>query len=141
MNDMNKIDHSVNQRFTSRLGLLLSALGIAIGTGNIWRFPRIVALNGGEDGAGAFLVSWVVFLFLWSIPLIIGEYVLGRKFRKGVVGTLKRAIGKRFTWMGAFVAFVTLGITFFYTVVIGWCMYYFFRSLFSPLPLNTQQAM
>ena len=39
-----------NNRFSSRLTFLLSALGIAVGTGNIWRFPRIVASNAGEDG-------------------------------------------------------------------------------------------
>ena len=58
-------DH--NNRFSSRLTFLLSALGIAVGTGNIWRFPRIVASNAGEEGAGAFLVAWITFLFLWSI--------------------------------------------------------------------------
>lgn len=46
-----------DQRFTSRLGLIVSVLGIAVGTGNIWRFPRIVAQNGGEGGAGGFLVA------------------------------------------------------------------------------------
>ena len=53
------------QRFSSRMGFFLSALGIAVGTGNIWRFPRIAASNGGDEGAGAFLIAWVVFLFLW----------------------------------------------------------------------------
>ena len=42
-------------RFSSRFAFLISALGIAVGTGNIWRFPRIVASNAGDDGAGAFL--------------------------------------------------------------------------------------
>lgn len=59
-----KLDASTGQRFTSRWGLLLSALGIAVGTGNIWRFPRIVAQEGSENGAGAFLIAWVIFLFL-----------------------------------------------------------------------------
>jgi len=54
---MNTPDNSVNQRFSSRLGLLLSALGIAVGTGNIWRFPRVVAQNGGDEGAGSFLIA------------------------------------------------------------------------------------
>jgi NSS family neurotransmitter:Na+ symporter len=98
------LDASVNQRFSSRLGLLLSALGIAVGTGNIWRFPRIVAQCGGEEGAGAFLIAWVIFLFLWSIPLIIAEYAMGRKYRTGVVGTFKKFVGRKFTWMGAFVS-------------------------------------
>ena len=34
------------QRFSTKWGLILSVLGIAIGTGNIWRFPRIAAQNG-----------------------------------------------------------------------------------------------
>ena len=45
------------QRFSSRLALFLSVLSIAVGTGNIWRFPRIVAQNGGESGAAAFLIA------------------------------------------------------------------------------------
>ena len=47
------------QRFSSRFTFLLSALGVAVGTGNIWRFPRIAASNGGEDGAGSFLIAWI----------------------------------------------------------------------------------
>lgn len=137
----NTIDNSVNQRFSSRLGLLLSAIGIAVGTGNIWRFPRIVAQNGGDEGAGAFLIAWLIFLFIWSIPLIIAEYALGRKFRAGVIGIFKKAVGKRFTWMGTFIAFVSTAIAFFYTVVAGWCLYYFFFTLTNHLPLTTGDAM
>ncbi len=136
-----KVDASANQRFSSRLGLLLSALGIAVGTGNIWRFPRIAAQMGGEDGAGAFLIAWITFLFLWSIPLIIAEYALGRKHRKGVVGIFSRAMGRKFAWMGGFVAFVSTAIAFFYAVIVGWCMYYFFRMLFYPLPRDTGSSM
>lgn len=136
-----ELDASVNQRFSSRLGLLLSALGIAIGTGNIWRFPRIAAQNGGEHGAGAFLIAWLIFLLLWSIPLIISEYALGSKYRAGVVGTITRTAGKRFAWMGAFIAFVATAITFFYSVIVGWCIYYFVHTLLSPLPQTTEAAM
>lgn len=136
-----KLDASVNQRFSSRWGLLLSVLGIAVGTGNIWRFPRIAAQSGGEHGAGAFIFAWITFLFLWSIPLIIAEYILGRKYRTGVVGTFKKLAGKKFTWMGSFVAFVAVAITFFYTIIVGWCIYYFIQTLTHPLPLTTQAAM
>lgn len=123
------------------MGLLLSALGIAVGTGNIWRFPRIAAQAGGEEGAGAFLLAWLVFLFLWSIPLIIAEYALGRKFRAGAVGIFIRALGKKLAWMGTFVAFVSTAIAFFYTVVVGWCIYYFFYTLTHSLPGSTPEAM
>ena len=135
------LDASVNQRFSSRLGFLLSVIGIAVGTGNIWRFPRIVAQNGSDEGAGAFLVAWVVFLFLWSIPLVLAEYAMGRKCRMGVVGTIARIAGEKFAWMGAFMTFVTAAITFFYSVVVGWCLYYFVQMLTNPLPLSTEVAM
>jgi len=135
------LDQSINHRFSSRMGLLLSALGIAVGTGNIWRFPRIAAQTGGDEGAGAFLLAWLVFLFLWSIPLIIAEYALGRKFRSGVIGIFLQAVGKKLSWMGTFVAFVSTAIAFFYTVVVGWCIYYFVYSLTHSLPNTTPDAM
>jgi NSS family neurotransmitter:Na+ symporter len=138
---LKQLDQSVHHRFSSRLGLLLSALGIAVGTGNIWRFPRIAAQAGGDQGAGAFLLAWLVFLFLWSIPLIIAEYALGRKFRSGVVGIFIQAVGKKRAWMGSFVAFVSTAIAFFYTVVVGWCIYYFVYSLTHSLPESTPDAM
>ena len=134
-------DQSVTQRFSSRAGLLLSALGIAVGTGNIWRFPRIAAQMGGEQGAGALILAWVIFLFLWSIPLIIAEYLIGRRYRFGVVGSFVRGMGKRFAWMGAFVGFVATAISFFYAVIVGWALYYFFRMLFFPLPVDNAEAL
>lgn len=128
-----------SERFSSKLGLLLSVLGIAIGTGNIWRFPRIAAQNGGEEGAGAFLVAWLCFLFLWSIPLIIAEYGIGRNGRKGVIGSFSKLIGQKKGWMGGFIGFVATAIMFYYSVVAGWCMYYLFQSVGMGLP-DTYEA-
>jgi NSS family neurotransmitter:Na+ symporter len=127
--------------FSSKLGMILSVLGIAIGTGNIWRFPRIAAQNGGEEGAGAFLIAWIIFLFIWSIPLIIAEYGLGRNGRKGVVQSFSALIGEKKGWLGGFVGFVATAIMFYYSVVAGWCLYYLSQSLFSELPQNYDQAM
>jgi neurotransmitter:Na+ symporter, NSS family len=138
---MMSIDQSVKQRFHTRAGLLLSALGIAVGTGNIWRFPRIAAQNGGDEGAGALIFAWVIFLFLWSVPLIIAEYILGRKNRKGVVGAFVAGMGKKFAWMGAFVGFVATAISFFYAVIVGWGLYYFYQMLFFPLPSSNLEAL
>lgn len=129
------------ESFSSRWGLILSVLGIAIGTGNIWRFPRIAANNGGEDGAGAFLIAWVVFLLLWSIPLIIAEYAIGRTGQRGTIGSFKKLIGEKFAWMGGFVGFVAMAIMFYYSVVTGWCIYYFGSSIFFPLPEDNISAL
>lgn len=120
--------------------MLLCVLGIAVGTGNIWRFPRIAAQNAGDDGAGAFLVAWLVFLFAWSVPLIIAEYALGRRGRAGVVGTFAKIAGEKFAWMGAFVGFVATAIMFYYSVVAGWCVYYLLKTSTAPLPLSTVVA-
>ncbi|WP_412067446.1 sodium-dependent transporter [Rubrivirga sp. IMCC43871] len=128
-------------RFSSRWGLLLSVLGIAVGTGNIWRFPRIAASNAGEGGAGAFLVAWLVFLVAWSIPLIIAEYALGQRGRRGVVGTFASLAGPKFAWAGAFVAFVAAAIMCYYSVVAGWCAYYVGSSALAGLPLTSEGSL
>ena len=135
------MSNQTDQRFSSRLGLILCVLGIAVGTGNIWRFPRIAAQNAGDDGAGAFLVAWLVFLLVWSVPLIIAEYSLGRKGRMGVVGTFAKLAGEKFAWMGAFVAFVAAAIMFYYSVVAGWCVYYVIQMTVEPLPLSSEAAL
>ncbi|MGQ9621146.1 MAG: sodium-dependent transporter, partial [Bacteroidales bacterium] len=114
---------------------------IAVGTGNIWRFPRIAAQNTSDTGAGAYLIAWVIFLFLWSIPLIIAEYISGRKHRSGVIGVFIKGMGERFAWIGSFVAFVPLAITFYYSVVVGWCGYYFIYSATHSLPDNFESAI
>jgi NSS family neurotransmitter:Na+ symporter len=116
---------SANEAFTSRWGLLLAALGMAVGTGNIWRFPRIIAQNGG----GAFLIPWLIFLFLWAIPLLMVETAMGRHTRHGTVGAFGKLIGRRFTWMGCFVGWCTMAITFYYSVVTGWCIKYLTAAL------------
>lgn len=113
-------------RFSSRWALVLVALGMAIGTGNIWRFPRILAKF---DGGGTFLIPWMIFLFTWSIPLLIVEYAIGRTTRKGVVASLHAMLGPRFGFIGAFVALCTTLILCYYAVVAGWCGIYVYESL------------
>jgi NSS family neurotransmitter:Na+ symporter len=118
------------ERFGSRWGMMLAMLGMAVGTGNIWRFPRIAAKNGG----GEFLIPWVVFLVIWSIPLILLEFGLGRKHRRGPIRTLMEAIGPRWAWMGAFAVVVTSGIMFTYSVVAGWTLRFFVASVTGEIP-------
>lgn len=105
--------------------MIISVIGIAVGTGNIWRFSRVVAQNGG----GGFLIPWVFFLLAWSVPLIIAEFAIGKMTRKGPVGAMAILAGERFGWMGAFIAFVTTAIMFYYSVVTGWCLKYLATSL------------
>jgi NSS family neurotransmitter:Na+ symporter len=110
--------------------MMLVMLGMAVGTGNIWRFPRIAAQNGG----GEFLIPWVAFLFLWSIPLLLVEFGMGRKWRAGPVVAFARMIGPGWAWMGAFVAFVATAILFYYSVIAGWTFRYIVAALLGELP-------
>jgi len=127
---------SEQKHFTSRYGTMLAMLGMAVGTGNIWRFPRVAASNGG----GAFLVAWVVFLLIWSVPLILVEFSLGKRARSGPVGAFTRIFGKKHAWMGAWVAFTATAIMFYYSVVMGWTLRYLWGALTSSIPTTTPQA-
>ena len=114
-----------SDEFSGRLGLIFATIGAAIGTGNIWRFPRMVGANGG----GSFLVPWLIFLFLWSIPLVIAEFAMGKRSRTGTVGTFRIFNGPKFAWMGLWTAWISTAIGFYYAVVTGWCINYFQTAL------------
>ncbi|MBI4543759.1 MAG: sodium-dependent transporter, partial [Gemmatimonadetes bacterium] len=117
------------QQFTSRWGMMAAMLGMAVGTGNIWRFPRMAASNGG----GSFLVAWAVFLLAWSVPLILVEFAMGKATRYGPVGAFARMMGRRFAWMGAWVAWTAIAIMFYYAVVMGWTMRFLWAALTGEL--------
>ncbi len=119
----------IRESFASKWGIVFAGLGMAVGTGNIWRFPRIVS----QQGGGAFIIVWLLFLFLWSIPLLTIEIAIGKKTRLGVIGSFREIVGRKFAWMGTFVAFVTTAIMFYYSVVTGWCIKYFFATSFQGL--------
>ena len=110
-----------SDEFSGRMGLIFAAIGAAIGTGNIWRFPRMVGANDG----GTFLIPWLFFLFAWSIPLVIAEFALGKRSRTGTIGTFRIFAGKNFAWMGLWTAWISTAIGFYYAVVAGWCLKYF----------------
>jgi len=127
---------SRSEVFTSRWGMLLAMLGMAVGTGNIWRFPRIAANNGG----GSFLVAWAVFLLAWSVPLLIVEFAMGKGTRRGPLGAFVKTLGPGFAWMGAWVAFVATAIMFYYSVVMGWTIRFFVGTLAGEVPGATPSA-
>jgi NSS family neurotransmitter:Na+ symporter len=112
------------ESFSSRFGLIAAAIGMAIGAGNIWRFPRLAGQYG-----GSFLIPWLLFLFLWSIPLLMVEFSIGKRSKLGTIGSFYKAVGENFTWMGWFVGFCTTAILFYYSVVCGWSLKYFVLSI------------
>ena len=131
------MNHESKQEFfSSRWSLIIATIGIAVGTGNIWRFSRVVAQNGG----GSFLIPWVIFLLIWSVPLIIAEFAIGKSARMGPIGAIAKTAGKQFGWMGAWIVFVSTAIMFYYSVVTGWCIRYFYSAASGDL-FNTTEHL
>ena len=116
---------SQNERFLSRIGFIAAAVGMAVGTGNIWRFPRMAAQYGG----GVFVLVYILALFIWSAPLLMVEMAIGRKTRLGPIGGFRDFVGEKFTWMGGWMVAICLLITFYYAVITGWCAKYFILAL------------
>ena len=57
----------------SKLGFIMAAAGSAVGLGNIWRFPYVT----GENGGAAFVLVYLVCVFLIGVPLLYVELALG----------------------------------------------------------------
>ena len=130
MAEENRSSPGAGLLFTSRWGMLLAMLGMAVGTGNIWRFPRVAATNGG----GSFLIAWATFLLLWSVPLIMIEFTMGKHARQGPVGAFVKVAGRKFAWMGAWVAWTATAIMFYYAVVMAWTLRYTWAALTGEIP-------
>lgn len=108
------------EQFSGNLGLLISILGMAIGTGNIWRFPREVASNNG----GVFVILCLLAICVWAVPLICLESAIGKKTRMANAGSFKVLLGEKYTWLGAFCAMVCIMCGCYYTTVVGWITKY-----------------
>ena len=109
------------EQWSGRLAIVIAAVSMAVGTGNIWRFPRVAA----EWGGGAFLIAVTVALLVWAVPLLMCEFLMGSRSRLGNIGAFRDFMGRKNTWAGGFMVAVTLGIMFYYSVVAGWCIRYF----------------
>ncbi|XP_013385476.1 sodium-dependent dopamine transporter-like [Lingula anatina] len=123
-----------------QLGVIFSCMGTIVGTGNLWRFPRILAQNSDETGGLVFLIVWVCFLFMWSSPMLLLEYSIGRYTKKAVLQSFRDFVGDKATWCGAFVTLVTFFISCYYSVILGWCIYFFGYAILNDLPTDNVQS-
>ena len=67
-------DFMERERLGSRLGFILLSAGCAIGVGNVWKFPWMA----GQYGGGAFVLIYLIFLFILGLPVMLTEFSLGR---------------------------------------------------------------
>ena len=106
--------------FTSKIGFILAAAGSAVGLGNIWRFPYLVAKYGG----GTFLLCYIILAITFGFTLMVAEIALGRKTGLSAIGAFKK-LDKRFGFLGVLAAVVPIIILPYYSVIGGWVIKYF----------------
>ncbi|MCD7972526.1 MAG: sodium-dependent transporter [Candidatus Azobacteroides sp.] len=112
--------------FGTQFGALLALIGSAVGLGNLWKFPYMAGKNGGA----AFILLYILFMFLLCLPLMLSEFTIGRRSQANAVGAFKKLAPKSkwyFTGvLGTLTAFLILC---FYSVVGGWSIKYLLTSL------------
>ena len=112
-----------NGNFTSTIGFVIACVGSAVGLGNIWMFPYRL----GQYGGAAFLIPYLLFIFLFGWVGLSAEFAIGRKARTGTIGSYgycfaerkKEKLGKALGW---FPLLGSLGIAIGYSIVLGWVL-------------------
>ena len=107
--------------FSSKLGLLMAVIASAVGLGCIWRFPYLL----GENGGGAFLLLYLIFMLLIGMPVMIAEFVIGRKGQRNTFRSFKELSPKSHWYIiGLGGIFASALILSFYSTVSGWALHY-----------------
>ncbi|MBQ6818314.1 MAG: sodium-dependent transporter [Clostridia bacterium] len=126
------------ERLGSRLGFILLSAGCAIGVGNVWKFPYMA----GQYGGGAFVLIYLIFLFILGLPVMVMEFSLGRASQASPVKLYQKLEKPGQKWhfhgYGALVANFLLMM--FYSSVTGWILYYFVSFLKGDMTGITNEA-
>ena len=107
------------EAFGSRNVFILSAIGSAVGLGNIWRFPSVAY----ESGGGAFLIPYLCALLTAGIPLLFFDYAIGHKYR-GSAPLAMRRLNKRTEALGWWQVLICVIIGIYYAAIVAWAAVY-----------------
>ncbi|MEO0369189.1 MAG: sodium-dependent transporter, partial [Pseudomonadota bacterium] len=119
-------------QWSSRFAFILTAVGSAVGLGNLWRFSA----EAGNNGGGAFISVYLVCVLLIGIPTLMAEFLIGRAGRASSVVNSMEDLAERSkvhiswslgAWVGMISSFLILS---FYAVVAAWVMAYIPKFLF-----------
>ena len=115
----------------ARLGFFLALVASASGLGNLWRFPYVVAENGG----GGFVLLYIFLVLIVGLPLLVGELLVGRITGKSILSSLSHfKQGKLSPHLGNLAMVLCLLVLGYFSVISSWVLYYFFQyfiALFS----------
>ena len=72
-------EEKTRESWSNQCEYFVTSLGLAVGLGNVWRFPYVCYQNGG----GTFLIPYLIMLFIVGIPSLFFEQSLGQYARTG----------------------------------------------------------
>ncbi|MEC1684162.1 sodium-dependent transporter [Bacillus mojavensis] len=123
-------------QWASKIGFVMAAAGSAIGLGAIWKFPYVAGTNGG----GAFFLIFVLFTILLGYPLLVGEFIFGRRNQTNAIDAYKKEAPRTAWfltgWVGVAACFLVLS---FYSVIGGWILLYIVKTASGSLSGLTQE--
>jgi len=125
---MENEEEVMRDRWSSRTVFILASIGSAVGLGNVWRFPYLVASYGG----GTFLIPYSICLVAFGMPILLLELASGQKFQGGDVEAFG-AMNPRLRGIGLMSVFNAFTIITYYSVIIAWSFCFAMQS-FGKLP-------
>ncbi|XP_058054984.1 sodium-dependent nutrient amino acid transporter 1-like [Anopheles bellator] len=118
----------VREKWGRNVEFLMSCIALSVGFGNVWRFPYTAYSNGG----GAFVIPYLIVLFVIGRPIYYLEMVLGQFSNRGCVKVYDLAPAMRGIGVGQTIAIFTV-ITY-YTSVLAVTLRYLIASFSPELP-------
>lgn len=134
--EVDKMSGKKEQSWGTRVGYILAAAMAMAGLGNVWRFPNLV----GQYGGAAFIIPYLILLFIIAIPGEWAEAILGKATGRGTVGAY-RAVGKGLTGNGFLTTIISTGVASFYIVIGAWVFVYFVEACTGTLMNDDPQAL
>uniref|UniRef100_A0A8D0A4D9 Solute carrier family 6 member 18 n=1 Tax=Sander lucioperca TaxID=283035 RepID=A0A8D0A4D9_SANLU len=118
-------------KWDNKVQYLLKCIGYAVGVGNVWRFPYLCQIYGGEYCA--FLIPYLIALVFEGLPLLYLELAIGQRLRMGSIGVWN-SISPLLGGVGIASMLVSFLVGIFYNTILAWVLWYLFHSFQNPLP-------
>jgi NSS family neurotransmitter:Na+ symporter len=120
---------SLHGHWSSRLAFVLAVTGSAVGLGNVWKFPYVA----GQNGGGAFVIVYLLCVFLIGMPVMMSEILIGRRGRRNPVATMallgeEEGSSRRWQLVGGMGVLAGILILSYYSVIAGWTLAYIVKS-------------
>lgn len=109
----------------------MSCIAMSIGLGNVWRFP----FTAYENGGGAFLIPYIIVLFIVGKPFYYLEMIMGQFTSKSSVKMWALAPG--FKGVGWAQMFSMISVGTYYCSLMSLTLFYLIQSFTSQLPWST----